>query len=128
MSGNQSPLALWHVARFHHGGIGAEIDQEAVENPQMRFGEDVITRVTLAMHEGRLDEAFEEGSANYAAYLVLRGRPGDEERLHHPRDDGGPDRAYGEGFRRVKKYVEGRGIPAWLWLSGTIPWEWDLTI
>jgi uncharacterized 2Fe-2S/4Fe-4S cluster protein (DUF4445 family) len=35
---------------------GAEIDQEAVENPQMRFGEDVITRVTLAMHEGRLED------------------------------------------------------------------------
>ena len=35
---------------------GRQIDQEAIENPQMRFGEDVITRLTQAIHDGRLDE------------------------------------------------------------------------
>ena len=35
---------------------GRQIDQEALENPQMRFGEDVITRLTQAIHDGRLDD------------------------------------------------------------------------
>jgi len=35
---------------------GRLIDQEALENPQMRFGEDVITRLTQAIHEGRRDD------------------------------------------------------------------------
>ena len=35
---------------------GRQIDQEALENPQMRFGEDVVTRLTQAIHEGRLDD------------------------------------------------------------------------
>ena len=32
---------------------GTLIDQEALENPQMRFGEDVISRLTQAIHDGR---------------------------------------------------------------------------
>ncbi len=54
---------------------GAEVDQEAIENPQMRFGEDVITRVTLAMHEGRLDDlarAAREGIDETLASLYAR--------------------------------------------------------
>jgi uncharacterized 2Fe-2S/4Fe-4S cluster protein (DUF4445 family) len=35
---------------------GRQIDQEAIENPQMRFGEDVITRLTQAIHNGRRDD------------------------------------------------------------------------
>jgi uncharacterized 2Fe-2S/4Fe-4S cluster protein (DUF4445 family) len=35
---------------------GRQIDQEAIENPQMRFGEDVVTRLTQAIHESRLDD------------------------------------------------------------------------
>jgi len=35
---------------------GRQIDQEAIENPQMRFGEDVITRLTQAIHEDRRDD------------------------------------------------------------------------
>ena len=34
---------------------GRQIDQEALENPQMRFGEDIVTRITQAM-TGSLDE------------------------------------------------------------------------
>ena len=36
---------------------GRLIDQEAVENPQMRFGEDVVTRITQAVQDGRLVRA-----------------------------------------------------------------------
>jgi uncharacterized 2Fe-2S/4Fe-4S cluster protein (DUF4445 family) len=35
---------------------GRLIDQEAIENPQMRFGEDVITRITEALDQGPLLE------------------------------------------------------------------------
>ncbi len=35
---------------------GRQVDQEALENPQIRFGEDVITRLTQAIHNGRLDD------------------------------------------------------------------------
>ena len=35
---------------------GRQIDQEALENPQMRFGEDVITRLTQAIQNERLDD------------------------------------------------------------------------
>ncbi|HUK76648.1 MAG TPA: ASKHA domain-containing protein [Thermoleophilia bacterium] len=35
---------------------GRLIDQEALENPQMRFGEDVVTRLTQAIHDGRSDD------------------------------------------------------------------------
>ncbi len=35
---------------------GRLIDQEAIENPQMRFGEDVVTRITQAIESGRLGE------------------------------------------------------------------------
>jgi uncharacterized 2Fe-2S/4Fe-4S cluster protein (DUF4445 family) len=54
---------------------GAEVDQEAVENPQMRFGEDVITRITQAMREGRLEDltrAAREGIDETLARLYAR--------------------------------------------------------
>ena len=35
---------------------GQLIDQEAIENPQMRLGEDVVTRITEAIEENRLVE------------------------------------------------------------------------
>ena len=35
---------------------GRQIDQQALENPQMRFGEDVISRLTQAIHEGHRDD------------------------------------------------------------------------
>ena len=37
-------------------GDGRLVDQEALENPQMRFGEDVVTRMTQAVHQGLLSE------------------------------------------------------------------------
>ena len=35
---------------------GRLVDQEAIENPQMRYGEDVVTRMTQAVHQGMLAE------------------------------------------------------------------------
>jgi uncharacterized 2Fe-2S/4Fe-4S cluster protein (DUF4445 family) len=35
---------------------GRQVDQEAIENPQMRYGEDIVTRMTQAVHNDRLRE------------------------------------------------------------------------
>jgi hypothetical protein len=65
---------------------------------------------------GRLDndEAFAEGSCNYAAYLVLQHYEGRKseyiiENLIEDESD-----IYGDGFRRVKRYAEAEGINIWL--------------
>ncbi len=65
-------------------------------------------------NERELDAAFEEGSCNYAAYLVLGYYPGERADyfVHSLMND--PDSAYGEGFRRVKNLVDSRGKEAWL--------------
>jgi uncharacterized 2Fe-2S/4Fe-4S cluster protein (DUF4445 family) len=44
------------IAYLFDLAAGELVDQEAIENPQMRFGEDVVTRITQAMHEGRLGD------------------------------------------------------------------------
>lgn len=62
----------------------------------------------------RNDRAWNEGSCNYAAYLVLARYPGKESsffRASLARDD---DSVYGEGFRRVKVLAEAEGNKAWL--------------
>jgi uncharacterized 2Fe-2S/4Fe-4S cluster protein (DUF4445 family) len=54
---------------------GLLIDQEAVENPQMRFGEDIVTRMTQAVHNGLLAEltgAVLEGVNELVAALCAR--------------------------------------------------------
>jgi hypothetical protein len=65
---------------------------------------------------GRLDndEAFSEGSCNYASYLVLQnyhGRAADYVVANLVDDR---NSVYGDGFRRVKTYAEAEGIGAWL--------------
>ena len=42
-----------YLVDLHDGRL---IDQEALENPQMRYGEDVVTRITQAIESGRLGE------------------------------------------------------------------------
>jgi hypothetical protein len=68
----------------------------------------------------RNDRAWNEGSCNYAAYLVLAQYPGKESaffRASLSRDD---DSVYGEGFRRVKVLAEAEGNRSWLrYLSRT---------
>jgi len=54
---------------------GRLVDQEAVENPQMRFGEDVVTRITQAISDGHLRElagAAREGINEVLAKLYAR--------------------------------------------------------
>ncbi len=65
---------------------------------------------------GRLDndEAFSEGSCNYASFLVLQrygGRSAEYviANLVDDRND-----IYGEGFRRVRRYADAEGVAAWL--------------
>jgi hypothetical protein len=65
---------------------------------------------------GRLnnDDAFSEGSCNYTSFLVLqnyRDRATDYV-IANLVDDESP--IYGEGFRRVKRFVEAEGVKAWL--------------
>ncbi len=58
-------------------GRGRLVDQEAVENPQMRFGEDVISRIAHAVHpdqEEQLQRAVVEGTNRTLGELVRRQR------------------------------------------------------
>ncbi len=74
-----------------------------------------LTHVWQAERE-RLDndEAFSEGSCNYAAYLVVKKEktPQGEFVLQAMRRS--EDEIYGEGFRRVKRFAEENGIREWL--------------
>jgi hypothetical protein len=75
-----------------------------------------LTHVWQFLH-GRLhnDRALSEGSCNFASYWVLkqmaRGEQSDFIIESMLRDE---DEVYGEGFRRVKRYVERNGISEWL--------------
>ena len=44
------------IAYLHDLHDGRLVDQEAVENPQMRYGEDVVTRITEGLDAARLAE------------------------------------------------------------------------
>lgn len=65
--------------------------------------------------EGRLDQdrVLSEGSANFVSFLVLRqdGSPEAEFIIDNMTHDDDP--AYGEGFRKVKNYVEQKGLNKW---------------
>lgn len=67
------------------------------------------------------DKALCEGSCNYAAFLVLDEHRDDRERNQYDRARylidslfKSRNRYYGQGFRRIHRYVEKRGIPRWL--------------
>ena len=63
------------IAYLFDLSAGKLVDQEAIENPQMRFGEDIVTRITQAMHEGRLADltaAAREGINETLARLCNR--------------------------------------------------------
>jgi hypothetical protein len=66
--------------------------------------------------DGRLDqdEAVSEGSCNYAAYLVLRRLGGRESEFLIENMLKDEDPVYGEGFRRVKRYAEKKGLASWI--------------
>jgi hypothetical protein len=76
-----------------------------------------LTHVWQLLHGRRIIYlTLSEGSCEYATYLVLKDIPGGKsEYLIHTMtvDD---HRYYGEGFRRVKRYVEQNGNARWLTL------------
>lgn len=63
------------------------------------------------------DAALSEGACNYASYLILRKHPGAEAEFVIDSMLNDPDPVYGEGFRRVKAFVEREGLAAWLGLA-----------
>jgi hypothetical protein len=86
--------------------------------PKMHFNSVVaheLMHVWQYLH-GMLDNdpAFSEGSCNYASYLTLQTLTGkmSDYIIHNLEND--PTADYGDGFRRVKKLVERRGINYWL--------------
>ncbi|MDA3809104.1 MAG: protein DA1 [Spirochaetaceae bacterium] len=61
-----------------------------------------------------LTARLEEGSCNYAAYLILQGihSPEAAYRIHELMKDNSP--VYGKGFQKVYKMVQDKGIAYWL--------------
>lgn len=74
-----------------------------------------LTHVWQSVH-GRLhnDPALAEGSCNLAAWLVLQGvnTPQSAYVIHTMMEN--RDENYGEGFRRIKKFADEKGIAAWI--------------
>jgi len=62
----------------------------------------------------KLEKTLSEGSANYAAALVLREIGGPEARFIIDRMEKNEDPVYGDGYRKVRKYVERKGVKSWL--------------
>jgi hypothetical protein len=74
-----------------------------------------MTHVWLS-REGRFDTgpALAEGSCNYAAIRVLEGYPDPESAYLIGKMKGSDDPIYGEGLRRVIRFVDRNGAAAWL--------------
>jgi hypothetical protein len=62
----------------------------------------------------RDDPPWTEGSCNYASYLILQDTSTRESAFLLNQLEVDTDSTYGEGFRRVKKYVDENGVDAWL--------------
>ncbi|MCX6835876.1 MAG: protein DA1 [candidate division Zixibacteria bacterium] len=62
----------------------------------------------------KTEEQLVEGSCNYAAALVLRQYNDEMAGYVIKQMDDEPDVIYGEGFRRVKKMADNRGVEYWL--------------
>ncbi len=86
--------------------------------PRMDMVGTLAHELTHVWHftRGRLDtdDAFREGSCNYAAYLVLRKYEEDQGQyiVRNMLEDQDP--VYGEGFRRVRRFATQRGIDEWI--------------
>jgi len=79
-----------------------------------------LTHVWM-LRAGRLDTspALAEGSCNYAALTALAGVPGEDAAHVAARMRKSKDPIYGEGMRRVARYVDRNGTTAWLQLVRT---------
>jgi len=61
-----------------------------------------------------MDKALSEGSANYSSYLVLKNRRTDRARFLMENLESDRDPVYGDGYRRVKRFVGTRGMNGWI--------------
>lgn len=61
-----------------------------------------------------MDPALNEGSCEYAAFLVLKGRVDPYVKFYQETQEVNDDPVYGFGFRSVRDYVKRKGVPAWL--------------
>jgi len=86
--------------------------------PRMELVSTIAHELThiYQFNKGRFgnDQAFSEGSCNYAAWLALGNFPGRESSFFRSNMLSDPDPIYGEGFRRVKEYAESAGTDRWL--------------
>jgi LIM domain/Protein DA1 len=74
-----------------------------------------LMHVWLYRHASlEMDDTLREGSCNFAAYLVLQHYAGKETEFMTKNMMQDPDSIYGEGFRRVKTWVEQKGASEWL--------------
>jgi hypothetical protein len=74
-----------------------------------------LMHVWLFRHHVAIDdEAWIEGSCNYAAYLAMEDVGSKEAAYMNERAATDPDSTYGGGFRRVKRYVDANGMDAWI--------------
>ncbi|NIO29726.1 MAG: protein DA1 [Candidatus Latescibacteria bacterium] len=74
-----------------------------------------LTHVWLFLQEEKdRDNVLAEGSCNFSAYLVLQETGTDQAKFIIDSMQNNPDAAYGEGFRRIKRYVEHNGLGGWL--------------
>jgi hypothetical protein len=81
-----------------------------------------LMHVWLFVHEVEdRDEAWVEGSCNFAAWLTLGRTLSDEFSWCQDALMEDPNPVYGDGFRRVKKLVDERGIDFWLKQLRTSP-------
>lgn len=73
-----------------------------------------LMHVWFGLHDRfHTEDILAEGSCNYAAYLILKRYPDEGEHLiKRMLEDKDP--IYGEGFRRVKAYVDSVGLYGWL--------------
>jgi hypothetical protein len=73
-----------------------------------------LTHVWLFLQAGDdSDKVLAEGSCNYSAYLILQKTENDQAKFIIDNMQNNPDAVYGEGFRRIKRYVEANGLESW---------------
>lgn len=119
---HQSEMAGFTKVRQIKSMMGLMTDTEVKvyileKMPRMNF---VATAAHELMHvwlglNDRFDteEILAEGSCNYAALLVLSHYPGEADQvIKYMQEDTDP--AYGEGYRKVRAYVESAGKTVWL--------------
>ncbi len=74
-----------------------------------------LMHVWLFQHDVSIrDDAWVEGSCNYAAYLLMQDTPTREAAFLGERLQNDPDETYGNGFRRVRAFVDENRVEGWI--------------